>query len=736
MKKRTKLVRIILLTLCLILVFCITASAVVPYTSYTHALDSEMQECPHAFVPLKVIDSKTIADSYLDGASEITRQKYSFDDILDLDTPKDIFVDNLNQVYIADSGNNRIVGLDENYNIRIMISEFTNNQGVPDSLNAPSGVFVTDNEIYVADTGKARVVIFDKVGNFVDIVPEPASDVLPDDSVYKPIAVAVDEAGRIYVVSQTTNYGVISLNRNGTFNGFIGPQKATYNAFQYFMRMFQTEEQIAAGVTIVSTEFNNLTIDKDGFIYVTTDSIDPDKMLSDILNRSKSANYAPVKKLNPNGSDVMNRNGLFPPSGEVDFSSRVQITDSTTLKGASKVVDVALGPNRTWSIIDSDRSKVFTYDSEGNELYVFGDKGDQVGNIQSLIGIAYQGTNILLLDGSTNSITVYKRTPYGDLIDSAIKNTEDKNYNEAVQYYISILQHNNNYDCAYVGIGQSLYRSGDYLSAMQFFRDAYDTKHYSEAYQLYRKDWVEKYVWIVPLLIILICVGISKFFKYAGKYNKKQQKLVGKRTFLSEIMYGFHVIFHPFDGFWDLKHEKRGSIRGATFWLGVTVAVFIYKALGQGYLFDPSNGGINFLMVISSIVLPLLLWAIANWCLTTLFEGEGSFKDVYVAACYSLIPLPLLIFPSVIITNFVTLNEVMIVNFLGSLAFAWLGLLIFFAMMVTHDYTLGKNLLTIVGTIIGAAFIMFVAVLFSSLIIKVFTFGNNIFIELKYRYWS
>lgn len=735
MKNKSKIAKIILLTFCFIMIFATSAGAIVPYTTYTYDVNGEMQKSPDAYVPLQVIDSQWIIDSF-SNASDLIKQKYDFATEINkpMNTPTDVFVDDLNHVYIADSVNNRIIGLDENYNFRLLLSTFTNDQGVPDALSTPKGVFVTDSEIYVADTDKSRIVVFDKVGNFIDIVPEPSSDVLPEGAVYKPIALAVDNAGRIYVVSSTTNYGVISLNRDGSFNGFIGPQKVTYNVFEYLWRKFQSAEQIAASETNTATEFNNITIDSDGFIYITTNSIEEESAAAAVRGHSKSGDYAPVKKLNPNGNDVMNRNGLWPPSGEVNFKNKA--TSEFTHFGTSDIVDVALGPNGTWSIIDSQRSKVFTYDSQGNLLYAFCDEGDQIGNIQKLIGIAYQGTRILLLDGNSNSITVYKRTEYGDLIDAAIKNTQDKNYNEAVKYYLGILQRNNNYDSAYVGIGQSLYRNGDYVQAMQYFKDAYDTKNYSEAYQLFRKDWIEKNVWVPPLIVILFFVGLSQFFKWANIYNKKQQKIQGKHSFVSEIVYGFHVIFRPFDGFWDLKHEKRGSVRGATFWLGVTILVYIYEGIGRGYLLDQGNSNVSILLQASSVLLPLLLWTIANWCLTTLFEGEGTFKDVYIASCYSLIPLPLLVLPKVIISNFVISDEISILSAMDTLAFFWLGLLIFFAMMVIHDYTLGKNILTILGTIVGVAFIMFVTVLFSSLLTKVFTFGYNIYIELKYRYWA
>ncbi len=733
----SKITRILLVGLVLImLIGTISASAITPYTTYTYSVGGVMQMSPDAYTPVKVVNSTTLSESLLPngGASDNAKLMYAGTSLFTaLNAPKDIFVDELGLVYIANTGSNQIVVTDEEFNIRLIIGEFTNKFGVPDSLSSPSGIFVNNEEIFVADTGNSRVVVFDKLGNFVDIVPEPASEVLPENHVYQPVAVAVDKAGRIYVVSSTSNYGVISLNRDGSFNGFIGPQKVTYNLLEYFLRLFKTAEQIAASETTVATEFNNLCIDKDGFIFVTTNSIEEGSVASAIQGKSKSGDYAPVKKLNPNGTDVMNRNGFWPPSGEIDFLSMANTKFSVA--GPSSVVDVALGPNNTWSIIDNKRSRVFTYDSNGNLLYAFGDKGTQLGNIQDLVAVDYQGTNMLLLDRSSNSLTVYKRTGYGNLLAQAIQNTEDKQFEKAVDYYINILQKNNNYDAAYVGIADSLYRDGEYVQAMKYYKYAYNVEDYSKAYQLYRKEWMEKYLWVIPVVLIAVIFGVSKFFKYANAVNKKGQKIKDKRTFGEEVLYGFHIIFHPFDGFWDLKHEKRGSVRGALFWLVITCLTFVYQAVGQGYISNPSGTTTSYFMAAISILSPVILWVIANWCITTLFEGEGSFKDVFIATCYSLVPLPMLIVPSVIISNIMTVTELQIVTMIESFAFIWLGLLVFFGMMVTHDYSLGKNVLTTIVSIIGVAFIIFVAGLFSALIAKVFNFFYQIYIELSYR-WS
>ena len=128
-----------------------------------------------------------------------------------------------------------------------------------------------------------------------------------------------------------------------------------------------------------------------------------------------------------------------------------------------------------------------------------------------------------------------------------------------------------------------------------------------------------------------------------------------------------------------------------------------------------------------------MLWVVANWCLTTLFDGEGSFKDIFIACCYSLLPLVLLIIPATIYSNIATVAELDIVTFVGNIGFIWAGLLIFCGMMVTHDYTLGKNFIISLSTIVGMAFIMFIGILFTTLLGKIVSFVSNIIVEINYR---
>ncbi len=658
----------------------------------------------------------------------------------------DLETDSEQNVYIADTENNRIIILDRNYEIKNILHTFVNDQGITDGFNKPQGVYITsdrlvgdewvEGRIYVCDTKSFRIVTFDLDGNFHSVISEPESELFT--STYRPVAVVVDNYNRLYVVSDMTFEGIIVMTEDGEFTGYVGAQKVTVTAWEQIWRRFQSDEQRKLQKTKVSTEFGNITLTGD-FIYATTLGIEESKMTSAITGKDKSGDYAPVKMLNAAGEEIMRRNGFYPPSGEVDFKPADTMAEFKG--GASLIADVAVGPEKTWSIIDKKRSKVFTYDFDGNLLFAFGDSGEQLGNIgtnltdQSLAGIVYQGDKMLLLDktATSSSFTVYSRTEYGDTLIQAIADQNARRNDQAIHNWTKILQRNSNFDAAYIGIGNAKYRSGDYEEALEYYQAAYDTTNYSKAYQELRKEWMSKFILLIPIGVFALCFGLGKFFGFAKKVNKRVSVTKGKRTYGQELLFAFHLIFHPFDGFWDLKHEKRGSVRAGSTILGIVIVAFYYQAIGQGYIMNPQGEYAGIFGVLLSVALPLALWLIANWCLTTLFDGEGSFKDIYIATTYALLPLALIVIPTTIASNFVLATEADILSLINTVAFIWAGFLLFFGIMVTHDYSMGKNFGTTLGTIAGMVIIMFVAILFTTLLGKLVGFVTNIVTEIQFR---
>ena len=728
MKKNIFKVLLIALILTL-LVGTVSVSAFESYSTYTYSIDGKPLKSPAAYSASMSVDSQGMMLNSFGGVA--------------LKSATDIVTDELGRVYIADKGNNRIVVLDKYYRAIAIIDSYEDEYGNQQTFSDPSGVFVTDpnvmadgtKEIYVCDTKNGRIVVFDADYNYLRTLSRPSSDIMkPED--FQPYAVAVDLYGRVFVVSLTCYQGVIVMSSEGDFTGFIGAQKVTYSVVEMLWRKFQTKEQIAAQKQNIPAAYNNLTIDDDGFIYVTSTNITVANQKASIT--SKDPTHSPIKKLNSAGNEIMRRNGFYDPAGEVAITAGAKV---------SAIIDCAVGPEGSWSLLDNAKNgldgrrknRIFTYDDNGNLLFAFGDDGDQLGNAESPIAITYQELDgvsyLLLLDNAATGIklTVYTPTEYCETILSALRNANENKYSASIYFWQDVLTRNNNFDLAYIGIGKALYSQERYGEAMEMLRGAYETDYYSKAFNAKNKELLGKLLLPMIILIIVVLVLFFKFLGYAGQKNKVTALKVGRKTYWEELLYAFHLVFHPFDGFWDLKHEQRGSVRAGTTIMGLSIAAIFYQSIGKGYIYNPRGSSMNVFVIVFGVALVVMLWCVANWCLTCLFDGEGSFKDIYIATTYSLAPLPLFIFVSTLLTNFMDGTGASVVSMISTIGFVWAGLLLFFGMLVTHDYPMGKNILISACTIVAMLVITFVAVLFGSLVYKMFSFVIDLIAEIANR---
>ena len=718
-----KLTRIIVFALALMMLLPSIISATVPYATYTYSIDGEVLDSPDAYVPEQIVNSVSLGLE------------------VKLKNPSDIESDDKGNIYITDKENNRIVVLDEFYEVSYIIDKFVNQHGIDDTFFGPNSTFVVNDGdfkgLYVCDTRNSRLLVFSlEDGSFIRQIGRPESELFGEKEEYSPVSCVVDKYGRIYVASSSTTQGVIVMTAQGDFINFIGAPKVTISAMDALIQMFSK----AAGdqLIFVPTVYNTLDLDQTTgeFVYATIMySSEEDKQKQEGQLTTKETDGSPVRLLNANGTDIMKRNGFFAPSGEVAIDSLKVLTGSnaTAPKGPSEISDISSGPNGVWSIIDQKRSKIYTYDRDGNLLYIFGDRGSQLGNLTSPVAITYQGKNIIVLDVTVGAFTVYRPTEYAALLDEAIQLQNEREYDKAAEKWDEVLAKNNNFDTAYVEKGKAMYRKGDYREAEQYFRNAFDVENYALTFKELRKQSMEKLFLVVIVVAVLIVWGISLVFKKAGKINKAAATKAGPRTFAEELTFGFHLMFHPFDGFWDLKHEKRGSVRASLVFIAATVVAFIIQSQGQGYYYAPQGTTGSAFGQIFSVVIPFALVIIANWCFTTLFDGEGSLKDIFIAVSYSLFPVPVLVVISTLLTHCLVGTEGQITTMIVTVAYIWMGLLMVLGLQVTHDYSSGKNILTVIATLVGMVFIMFIAVLFTSLLTKMSTFVTTIISEISYR---
>lgn len=366
---------------------------------------------------------------------------------------------------------------------------------------------------------------------------------------YKPLKIVVDNAMRMFVVSKDCYQGLVELDSNGEFTKFFGATKTKQSLSALLSRMFTASAKKKLQQNL-STEYSNVTMDDEGFIYGTISQI----KLADIMSHysTNSEVGAALRKLNAAGSDVLQRQGLTPPSGDQG--------DKMNRSTYSYIVDVTVSQNGLSSILDSQKGRVFTYSSTGELLYVFGALGqrqnntgtevsssreDQVGFTKgtSLSPVAIEllkdDETLVILDSSGAQMTTYVPTEYGTILREAVNSHEERRYSDAVEAWNKILGMSSNSSIAYRGVGKVKYmeaseeldsdkqRAG-YLEAADYFMKGYSQQEYGKAFYKYRDKVLEDIMpylltVIIALVVITLIIGWVKKFRHFVKTGGKHE---------------------------------------------------------------------------------------------------------------------------------------------------------------------------------------------------------------------
>ena len=168
----------------------------------------------------------------------------------------------------------------------------------------------------------------------------------------------------------------------------------------------------------IPTEFTGIDVDDEGFVYAS--NVDSDGVQA-------------VRRLNPRGQDVIRTGSNGNLGGDLSINSQ------STYGGASKIVDVVYRGHGIYSLLDSKRGRVFTYDHEGNLLYIFGGLGTQAGTFTNPVAIEQNGDTLIVLDGTRGTILTFNATEYGRLINEAVALRFDGDETQAVPLWQRVL---------------------------------------------------------------------------------------------------------------------------------------------------------------------------------------------------------------------------------------------------------------------------------------------------------
>ena len=484
MRKLNKLARVITLLLAVVMVVSHAATAAraddIPYDTYNYDYREYIHYTPAAYVPDKLLYGRNLT--------------FNGESIGDFKTPPDMCKSPDGKVYIADTGNNRVVVLDGKLETVLSVITTFDNNGKEDKLGAPYGVCVSEKgNIYIADSKNRRVVVLDPDHNLKQIVSDPKSESLEDGFVFTPWKVAVDYADRVYVIAQNMFEGIMVFETDGQFTGFFGTISVTISLWERFWRRIATKEERANQKLFIPTEFTGIDVDPEGFIYATN-------ITSDGIQG--------VRRLNPSGQDVIKKGENKNLGGDLEISG------TGDYFGPSQFTDVVYRDKGIYSCLDRKRGRIFTYDHEGNLLYIFGGLGTQVGTFQMPVAIEQIGTGICVLDSNMAAITSFKVTEYGDKINTAVGLRYDGDEALAVDVWNRVLELDENNELANTGIGKAYLSSGDYKSAMKYLKLGMNRDYYSIAYKRYRNEVLKNNASYFLTGVVVLIIAIVLFRKY------------------------------------------------------------------------------------------------------------------------------------------------------------------------------------------------------------------------------
>ena len=663
-----------------------TSDGSLTYKTYTYNNSKTPYTIPAAYTFEKTVDGRSIGVGGFSGVSDVS------------------YSDETESFYIADSENNRIVVTDKDFTHKKTITGFTNGKKA-EKFSKPGNAFFHDGKLYITDTGNGRIVCLNEQTNkLVSVYTKPKISALGDYS-YSPLKVTVDDAGRMYVIARDITDGILLLDENGQFKSFFGAPKVEVNAFDEFRKRFMTKEQREKLYKSIPTEFNSMAIDEKGFLYVTT----------------QSSNVQPISRLNYEGVDVLTYTDKYPMGDEVYSAT------------PSAFVDITVDESGCYYALDSRKGRVFCFDKNGELLFVFGGAGTQEGTFISPISIESVGNRIIIADITKNTIEIFKRTAFCDSLFSGISLISEGEYDKAKVHFDELLRNCSTYIPAHLNLGRIAFQKGDFLTAMKEYEYAGNDDYYSVAFKEYRKQLMnDNLVWLIVVVgVIAVALIVLSILKKRGILKE----LFAEKKWKQDWKYVTHCCFHPFDGFWCVRREGKGNLKVANIILVLFMIFFTVRTQFSGYLFNKVCDGDNneALLQLIGVVVPLMLWVVANWCLSTLFNGEARLKDVYITVCYSLKPYLLLSIPLYVMTFFLSIDEAFLYTALNSICWIWILALIFFGTLTVQDFSLIKGIVSTIFTLVGIALIIFIALIVVNIVQEIITYVGDRYTEIIYR---
>lgn len=704
----------VILIICTIAVFFSLLAAPVSATSFTH-------------IDVRGGTESVSTREMYEANNYLTADKLGLQE--DFEGLTDICVGQDGKIYIICGGEGKsrtvVISSDYSSSYELLVKD---ENGAQVDYSGAQGIFADKNgDIYIADTNNAQVLVLNKYGEVIDRIYTPESDLIPDDFEFQPSRVIKDNRNYLYILSLGCYYGALSFTPEGEFLGFYGANTVNASALDTLSflwdKLVGNDTKKAYSAKVLPYSFVDFSVDPDNFLVTCTGSTG----LWTMDNGSGQ-----IRVISSNGADILYNkcaDGTTTSATSFNFMENKVVLHNSTPK-TQNLVSIDSDSNGVFYALDQTYGYIYVYDAECNLINAFAggsQAGERLGDFKKAVSLAVNGDDILVADQENRAITVFKRTPYGQLLYSAQCLYLDGDYTKAEPFWQQILSQDAGNQLAYRGLAMASYGRGDYNKALQYAEAGLDLATYDLAWQAILADNSAKYFVWIALLSVIVIVSLVWVTFYS---RKKRLAFVCN----GKIYTFFKVISHPFDSFSNIKYKGQGSLI-----IGILLTILLYVSVvvqntKSGFLYcNAVAGDYNSLFTLLQTVGLILLWSLANWLVCSMFSGKGYLHEVFVGTIYSFTPLIITTFLRVVLSHFIPLTASGILTGLSVVGWIYSLFLLCIAMMTIHEYDFFKFLSTLVGVIFFMIVAVFVIIFLLTMLTLVKEFIVEIYEEIAFR---
>ncbi len=608
-----------------------------------------------------------------------------FDMDFNLSLPEDMvrFGDDL---YVADTGHQRIVKFNMATGEGTILIE---------GLSQPTGIHVNEEgELYVADKTDRVIYHYDAQMTLIQTYGRPDQAIFGAESPFVPMKVTSGPRGILYVVGEGSTAGLMQLNSVGEFIGFFATNTTTFSWLQTVSNFFGINR-----ATNIPTSPTNVALDDKGSVFTVSN-----------LNNQQ------VKKFN--------------------------IASQTILSMTQGTQPVSVHINNFGNIFTISQDGIITeYDSYGNMIFEFGglDDGNRVSGlyVNPMDMLTDDDQNLWILDKGTGQIQLLQRSEFANLVHQGLINFKEGIYD--LDQWEDVLRMNSLFALANASLARGHYRLQAYEEALRYYAIAFDRQGFSEAFWQLRYTWLELNLASVLFLLILVFAALKLWqWGKARLLTLDSVQHVLQQPFMQHVKEDLrltrHVLAHPLDTYQDIKHLRKSSWLTATLLYLTVLIVSVLEIYTTGFIFQTVNLNQFHLLIHSFTVLGgLFLFVFSNYLVATITNGEGFFKDVYVATAHALIPYIILTPILAIISNGLTYNEWIVYQLLDGLRYLWSGILIVLMIKEIHNYDVKALLKNIFLTMFTMVMLILIGFLLYVLTTQLWNYVESIIQEVILR---